>query len=223
MSEAIDDYLKAIYQLSEEDSPAGPRRISTGELAVRLGISAASVSGMLKRLSVRKPRLLDYGPHEGVRLSPAGRSHALKVLRRHRVIELFLHEKLGFSWDEVHEQADRLEHAASDEFTDRLASFLGSPETDPHGELIPNADGTLPVRSEIALQELPLQAERGILRVTSPNPDELRYLADRGIVPGAKIQIESRDPFGGSWKVLVEGILQEVGPILTSRIFVETS
>ncbi len=221
MSEAIDDYLKAIYQLSEEDSPAGPRRISTGELAVRLGISAASVSGMLKRLSGRKPRLLDYGPHEGVRLSPAGRSHALKVLRRHRVIELFLHEKLGFRWDEVHEEADRLEHAASDEFTDRLARFLGSPETDPHGELIPNADGTLPARSEVALLELPLKTERQILRVTSPDPSELRYLAERGIVPGARILIVSRDPFGGSWKVQVEGAGQEIGPIVTSRIFVE--
>lgn len=221
MTEAIDDYLKALYQLGEEPHPAAPRRVATGELAQALGVSAPSVCSMLKRLAALDPPLVDSERHGGARLTGEGRRHALRVLRRHRLLETFLQRELGYAWDEVHEEADRLEHVVSERFCEALARRLGGPETDPHGEPIPAADGSLAPVEERPLAELPAGSTARVRRVTSREPQLLRYLAERGVRPGAELRVVAREPYGGSLKLLVEGLESEVGPGAGHVVFVE--
>jgi DtxR family Mn-dependent transcriptional regulator len=221
MSESVDDYLKALYQLGEEPHPATPRAVATGELALALGVSPASASAMMKRLAAAPEALVLHTAHGGARLSPGGRRHALRVLRRHRLLEAFLHLHLGYAWDEVHEEADRLEHAVSDRFCEALAQFLGRPTQDPHGEPIPEADGTLGVALERALSELPVEAEARVRRVTTRDASLLRYLRERGLLPGARVRLSSRDPFGGSLRLVVEGRTVELGPEAAVALFLE--
>lgn len=221
MSESHDDYLKALFKLSEEDSPAGPRRVGTGELARELGLSTGSVSGMLKRLASAQPRLVRYGAHEGAMLTAGGRRHALRVLRRHRLIEQFLEQELGYTWDEVHEEADRLEHAVSDLFTERLSALLGHPVTDPHGELIPTPEGDMPARSERRLADLKPGHAGRVLRVTCVDAAQFLYLGSRGIRPGVELQLQEQEPFGGSYKLRCGKRLIELGPEMAARVYLE--
>src|ERR1035441_671915 len=150
-SESVDDYLKAIFELS---GPAGEAATSNA-IAQRLGVSAPSVTGMLQRLSTGRRPCITYRKHHGARLTNEGRKRALRIIRRHRLVELFLCQVLGYSWDEVHQEAERLEHFISETLEERIAQKLGNPEFDPHGDIIPGKDGTLPQRNTMALADVP--------------------------------------------------------------------
>jgi DtxR family Mn-dependent transcriptional regulator len=183
-TESIDDYLKAILELAGDD---GGGRATSNAIAGRLEISAASVTGMLRKLATRRPALIDYKKHHGARLTQEGRRRAMRVIRRHRLMELFLCEVLGFSWDEVHEEAERLEHVMSQKLEDRIAEKLGHPEFDPHGQSIPRADGTLAGVQTIPLNELEPGEKAIISAVSDRDPQILRDLADQGLMPGQSL------------------------------------
>src|SRR5882672_10301725 len=150
-TEAVDDYLKAILELSGPED----QRVTSNALAGHLDIRAASVTGMLQKLAAKKPSFVKYEKHHGVHLTGMGKRRALEVLRHHRLLERFLHDVLDYSWDEVHEEAERLEHFISERLEDRIAAKLGDPEVDPHGHIIPEKDGALSSRDEVALSKWP--------------------------------------------------------------------
>src|SRR5258705_3704869 len=166
----IQDYLKAIYSLAESDGSA-----STTALAARLGIAPASVTGMIQKLATSTPPLVVYRKHQGVTLTPEGERAALEVIRHHRLIETYLVETLGYRWDEVHVEADRLEHAISENLEARIAAALGNPVRDPHGELIPTVDLTMPADADAPLSLLRPPQKAVILRVRSDDPALLRH------------------------------------------------
>lgn len=191
LSPAVEDYLKAIYDLAGDDGRAG-----TTALARRLNVAPASVTGMLRKLSRHRPAWIVYRKSRGVGLTPEGRLRALEVLRHHRLIERFLHDTLGYSWDEVHAEADRLEHAISELLEERMARSLGDPRSDPHGQPIPRKDGRMPRRTEIRLANLPVGSPAEVSRVPDEDPSLLRYLARHGIVPRARLVVLSQGPLG---------------------------
>ena len=172
----IENYVKSIYQISagQDDHAA-----ATGQLADALGVSPGTVTSMLKTLS--ESGLAEYVPYEGARLTDAGRMLALRVLRRHRLIELFLVHTLKLSWDEVHEEAENMEHAVSDLLVDRIDAFLNYPATDPHGDPIPKADGTVAGSTGRCLSELAVGQRFRVVRVLDQSPDFLRYLTETGL------------------------------------------
>jgi len=191
-SSSRDDYLKAILLICMENE-----RASTGEIARRLGLAPASVSGMLRRLSNRKPILVRYEKSRGVSLTRAGRAMALGILRRHRLIETFLHRALAMPLDRVHEEAERLEHHISEELEDRIAAFLGDPETDPHGSPIPRKDGAVPALNGLSLTCFEVGRRCVVTRVSVADSGRMRYLDSMGLTPGAPLVIESAEPFHG--------------------------
>src|SRR6202453_3225813 len=198
-SEAVDDYLKAIFQLSGRPE----RQVSSNEIAVHLAITAASVTNMLQKLAALEPPLLVYEKHHGVKLSKAGKKRALEIIRHHRLIETFLHQILDYPWDEVHQEAERLEHFISERFEERIAAKLGHPEFDPHGHAIPALDGSLPSDEPQALSQLrPGQAAK-VFSVSDKDPEMLRYLADQGIRPGVKVTLSEQMPFKGAYQVRI--------------------
>ena len=190
LSQAIQDYLKAIFEISPEGGPT-----TTNQIAERLGVKPASVTGMIKRLAALDPPLLSYQKHHGVQLTDAGRQVSLQVIRKHRLIERFLVQTLGYSWDEVHEEAERLEHAVSFQFAERLARLLGEPDFDPHGDPIPDRDLKLPKMRTISLMDAPKGSNVSIRRVLSSDPELLRYLTRMGVQPGAEITVVEQVPF----------------------------
>jgi DtxR family transcriptional regulator, Mn-dependent transcriptional regulator len=183
-SMAVEDYLRAIYKLADS---ATVDWVQTNQLAAALKVRPASVTGMIQKMAAADPPLVDYYKNRGVRLTAAGHRAALSVVRRHRLLELFLQKMLGYSWDEVHEEADRLEHVISDEFIERLAETLNHPATDPHGHLIPSADLALAVTDTIPLSDLEENRRAVVQHVRDEHPHLLRFLADRGIFPGVVI------------------------------------
>ena len=187
LTRSVEDYLKAIYRLSPEGRPA-----STSEIANLLALSPPSVTGMVKRLS--EHGLLEHVPYRGVLLTDEGRRAALKMVRRHRLIEAYLVEFLGYSWDTVHEEAERLEHAVSDTMVERMAAALGHPTVDPHGDPIPTADGSIHELASIPLSEVPLGRTVEIHRVDESQPERLRYLASLGLRPGVQVTVVDRQP-----------------------------
>ncbi len=189
-SEAVDDYLRAILELGGKSGD----RVSSNDLAERLGVRAASVTGMLQKLAAQHPPLVLYEKHHGVRLSAAGMRRAWEIVRHHRLLELFLHDVLKYSWDEVHDEAERLEHFISERFEDRVAAILGDPEIDPHGHVIPHRNGTIPLREERPLLEWPLGAPAVISSVSDKNPAALRELQRLGLTPGAGLTVEGSKP-----------------------------
>jgi len=200
LSESTQDYLKAIYELSQQGEPT-----STNQLAERLNVAPASVTGMLKRLAGMQPSLVAYQKHHGVTLTEEGRQISLQIIRKHRLIELFLVKNLGYGWDEVHEEAERLEHAVSFRFCERLARLLDEPDFDPHGDPIPDRDLQLPTMQTIPLSEVSPGKEAVVRRVHTSDPALLRYLADMGIRPGARIWVLSQVPFDRTIHIQVEG------------------
>ena len=186
----VEDYLKAIYAIGKGTGPA-----ATNEIAQRLALAPASVSGMVRRLADQG--LLAYERYRGVRLTESGRLAALRTLRRHRVIEAYLAKALGYQWDRVHEEAERLEHAASDELVDRMAATIGEPEVDPHGAPIPTKDGSVDETEYRSLADLDVGASGMIVRVADEDPAMLRYLAELSVVPGKRITVKLRAPYGG--------------------------
>ena len=211
----VEDYLKAIYELERQGAPA-----ETNAIAEILHIAPASVSGMVRRLADQG--LITHERYRGARLTTSGRKAALKTLRRHRVIEAYLTSALGFSWDRVHDEAERLEHAASDELIDRMAAAIGEPETDPHGAPIPGRDGTLEERVTAPLAALQPGDTAKIARVSDKDADRLRYLAELGIVPGAAVQVIAREPFGGPIALMVGSASRTIGAELAEQIRVST-
>src|SRR3954468_9450965 len=181
----VEDYLKVIYEV-ESAGDAGDATAGTNEIAEILGIAPASVSGMVRRLA--EQGLITHERYRGVRLTDQGRRAALRTIRRHRVIEAYLTTALGYPWDRVHDEAERLEHAASDELIDRMAAAIGEPATDPHGAPIPTREGTLDERRLRALDEVDTGARVLIERVGDRDAEQLRYLAELGIRPGRQVE-----------------------------------
>src|SRR5919201_1835144 len=167
----IENYVKTIYLLAQD---AGGGAVATGQIAVALGVLPGTVTSMLKTLD--ESNLATYTPYEGVRLTPSGRALALRVLRRHRLIEQFLSKTLNLTWDEVHEEAEHMEHAVSDSLIDRIDAYLGHPPTDPHGDPIPKADGSMEFAADRPLVECAIGERFRIARVIDQSPDFLRHL-----------------------------------------------
>jgi len=190
LTRSVEYYLKAIYRLSPEGRPA-----ATSDIARLLELSAPSVSGMVKRLS--ELGFLEHIPYKGVQLTEAGRRAALRMVRRHRLIEAYLVQFLGYSWDTVHPEAERLEHAVSDTLVERMATALGHPAADPHGDPIPEPDGSIREPASVPLSELPVGETAEIVRVNEREPERLRYLASLGLTPGSVVTLRDRQPFDG--------------------------
>ena len=215
----VEDYLKAVYDLERTGGAA-----ATSEIAHRLGVAPASVSGMVRRLA--EQGLLTYERYRGVRLTPDGRRAALRTLRRHRILECYLTEVLGYPWDRVHDEAERLEHAASEELIERMADALGDPSHDPHGAPIPSREGVVePFASRSLGDAVPGERVR-VRQVMDDDAERLRYLAELGIRPGSVIRILDRAPFDGPITLWVGeaggGVTRAVGPVLAAQVFVES-
>jgi len=209
----VEDYLKAVYELERVGEPA-----STTDLASRLQVAPASVTGMVRRLA--RQGLLTHRRYRGVRLTPRGRRAALRTIRRHRVIETYLVRALGFRWDEVHAEAERLEHAASDAFVDRMAKAIGEPTVDPHGAPIPSREGTVAEAAYLPLAELAAGATADVMHVADDDPSLLRYLDDLAIALGTTVRVVERAPFGGTMTLAVGHTQRVVGPALAERVLV---
>src|SRR5579862_6040270 len=185
-TESVDDYLKAILELG------GPQdRVTGNALAHHLGVRPPSVTGMLQKLAAQKPPFVTYEKHHGARLTAAGRMRALEVLRHHRLLERFLHDFLDYPWDEVHDEAERLEHFISERLEDRIAAKLGDPETDPHGHLIPERNGALPARKEVPLSKWACGVPAVISSVSDRDPAALREMTRLGLKPGVSVIVEA--------------------------------
>lgn len=215
----VEDYLKVIYEL-EKSGPAGGRSgAGTSEIAERLDLAPASVSGMVRRLA--EQGLLAYERYRGVRLTDAGKRAALRTLRRHRVIESYLTQALGYPWDRVHDEAERLEHAASEELIDRMADAIGEPAFDPHGAPIPTREGRMDEREYHSLADLSVGYAAKVVRVSDEDPRMLRYLSELAILPGIELTLVSRAPFGGPLTISVDATEIAIGPALAAQILVE--
>jgi DtxR family transcriptional regulator, Mn-dependent transcriptional regulator len=218
LSGPVEDYLKAIYDLERGAQPA-----TTNEIALRLDISPASVSGMVRRLADQG--LITHEPYRGVRLTEDGRRAALRTLRRHRILECYLTEVLGFPWDRVHDEAEQLEHAASEELIERMASALGDPSHDPHGAPIPSREGEVEEPTLRSLAEAAVGEQVRVRQVMDKDAGRLRYLAELGIRPGALVRILERAPFDGPITLGVgrsgASITRVIGPALADQVFVE--
>lgn len=210
----VEDYLKAIYGIEQGGGAA-----ATTDIAAKLSIAAASVSGMVRRLADQG--LVSYERYRGVRLTAVGRRAALRTIRRHRVIETYLAQALGFPWDRVHEEAERLEHAVSDELVDRMAAAVGEPVTDPHGDPIPTREGIIDETPHGTLSDLARGQRSRVRRVSDEDPELLRYLAHIGIRPGVTVTLVDRAPFEGPLTLQVGNGTCQVGPALASRVMVE--
>lgn len=218
LSDTVEDYLKVIYSLTTE-----AERASTGEIARALDVSPASVTDMVQRLAAEIPPLVDYRKHKGVALTEEGEKVALETLRHHRLLELFLHEILGYSWDQVHEEADRLEHVISETFEERLAQVLGDPERGLHGEPIPSEELSMPTESGYCLHDMRPQ-QRGVIQsVRDDDPGLLQYLEKNGLIPGAEIEVLEYTPYDNNLRLEVKESEQEIvlGAAVTAQIFVE--
>ncbi len=207
----VEDYLKAIWMLQQQESP-----VATSRIAERLGLTSAAVTAMVKRLA--EQGVLRHEPYYGVRLTAAGELAALRIIRRHRVLELFLVEKLGYEWDRVHDEAERLEHAVSDELIERLARLMGEPERDPHGNAIPTAAGEMDTRRHPALGDLEPGDTRRVLEVEVEEPEQLRYLGSMDLYPGSEVEVVRKQPFEGPISLQVNGTPQVISHSLAQRI-----
>jgi DtxR family Mn-dependent transcriptional regulator len=188
----IENYVKTIYQICARQ---GGEPATTGEIATVLQVSPGTVTSMLKTLS--ESGLATYAPYEGVRLTEAGKALALRIIRRHRLVEVFLVRALGLSWHEVHEEAENLEHAVSDRLIDRIDAFLDHPKTDPHGDPIPTADGDVEDHHTHSLAELGEGAPFRLVRVLDQSAGFLRYLAEAGLVLGVEAEVTGNRPEAG--------------------------
>jgi DtxR family Mn-dependent transcriptional regulator len=213
---SIQDYLKNIYELTENGESA-----STNALAEKLNIRAPSVTGMIQKLASAKPALVEYQKHQGVRLTKDGKKAALEVIRHHRLLEAWLVQTLGYSWDEVHEEAEKLEHVISEDFERRIAAAMGHPLRDPHGELIPTEDLKMPLDDSTPLSALRPGQTAIIQSVKAADTDLLRYLDGLGLVPGAQIEVKDYSPFDHNITVKVGRRSCVLGLNITSKIYVE--
>ena len=213
-TQAVEDYAKAIYALAQRGE--GP--VGTSALAARLGVSPASVTAMLKRMHEMK--LVEHEPYRGVTLTAAGDRVALEIMRHHRLLEAYLAEALGMPWDRVHDEAEVLEHYISEELEERIATALGDPNRDPHGDPIPDRELVLGDEEGVALVDFERDASGTFSRVSDSDPEMLRYLAEQGIRPGATLRVIERQPFGGPVFVEVEGNSHAIGGDLAQRMLI---
>jgi DtxR family transcriptional regulator, Mn-dependent transcriptional regulator len=200
LSQSAEDYLKQLYLLSELD-PA--EKISTQAVADVLSVTPASVTGMLRKLA--ELGFVEHTAYQGAALTVQGRELALEILRHHRLLEAFLHQALGYPLDEVHDEAERLEHVISENFEARMADWLGHPTHDPHGDPIPALDGSLPSRAEVALNLLPPQHWAVVAQIPARDPAQLRALVQAGLTPGAELQLVGLDPAFGTLRLQLRG------------------
>lgn len=214
LSESMQDYLKVILEIIQSD-----QRATTNALAARLNVAPASVTGMLKRLA--ELNLVEYEPYQGAQLTPAGKRVALEIVRHHRLLELYLIEAMGYRWDEVHAEAERLEHAISQEFAERMARILGDPKVDPHGDPIPTREGEMPVSSHQTLCEVPAGTQVQIQRVRDEDAEVLRALAALGLFPRTVLTVLDCNLVQQTQRVrLVNGAELEVQEQLARHVFV---
>lgn len=218
LTQSTQDYLKHIFELTEDGGVA-----STNDLAARLGVKPASVTGMVQKLALAEPPLVDYHKHQGVTLTPEGEQAALEVVRHHRLLESWLVQSLGYTWDEVHEEACRLEHVISEDFEARIAAALGNPTRDPHGDPIPSVDLTMPADDSTSLFSLQPSDSARILRVNHEDPAFLRHLNSLGLTLDARLTVLAHSPFDDNLTLQIEA--QEgpiiIGPAISKHIFVE--
>jgi DtxR family Mn-dependent transcriptional regulator len=217
LSPRISDCLKVIYAMQERG-----QKVSTSAVSERLGVSDATVTMLFKDFA--EVGCVEHMPYHGVRLTPLGEQKAMEVIRHHRLLELYLARQLGYSWDKVHDEADKLEHVISEEFEDKLDALLGYPTVDPHGDPIPSKDGVIETRKGMALTELQEGQTALILRVQAQNSDQLCYLGQLGLYPETRVQLVKRAPFGGPLHILVGEESKQVehmlGPELAEYIIV---
>ncbi len=216
-SPSVQDYLKAIYHLARREG-----RATTTRLAAVLGVTPASVTGMLKRLMAEQPPLVVYHPRRGATVTPAGERVALETIRRHRLLELFLVRVLGYRWDEVHEEAERLEHVVSEQMTNRIAQLLGEPAFDPHGHPIPDRKLALPAVQGFPLAQAEVGARLQVVSVSDGDAAVLRRLAEVGLQPGAVVRVAGRTAGDHLLSLAIRGRAQPVviGPAVAAAVFV---
>jgi DtxR family Mn-dependent transcriptional regulator len=214
LTEPVEDYLKAIYELETRSGAA-----ATSDVAQALQVAPASVTGMIRRLATQG--LLDHVPYRGVQLTALGRRAALRTIRRHRILETYLTQVLGYAWDRVHDEAERLEHAASDDLIARMSAALGHPTADPHGAPIPTADGRVDERAYRTIADLAVGETVRMLRVSDKDPELLRYLAGIALQPGVEITLLSRAPFDGPLTLRVGDGEPVVGSTLAAQVLIE--
>jgi DtxR family Mn-dependent transcriptional regulator len=215
-SQSTEDYIKGIYKLKKKG-----KSVATSALAKHLNVGDGSVTDMVKKLSGRK--LIRYTPYQGVELTESGRTLALKMMRRHRLWEMFLVQFLGFRWDEVHEEAERLEHVTSEDLEQRLDKALGYPKVDPHGDPIPSAGGDLHELPYTSIAECSIGKSYVIVRVSDESPEILQYLTRLGLTLAKKVKLESKLAFDGSVIVVASGRKIPLSDTLAQSIFVEPS
>lgn len=212
LSQALEDYLKVIYVLEADGEKA-----TTTAIAQALDVSNASVTNMLKKLAGMN--LIVHESYKGAELSTAGKKVALEILRHHRLLELYLKEVMGYSWDEVHDEAEKLEHHISEQFEDRIAELLNHPTHDPHGDPIPTKDGVMPEKATLALNEAEINTLYMVGRVRDQNPELLRYLEQQGVLPGVELTIIEKAPFDGPINLKIDGELISLGFTIAQNIF----
>ncbi len=216
ITQAIQDYLKIIFKLTNNG-----KAVSTNAIAERLQISQASVTGMIKKLSDLK--LTNHRPYYGVELTQTGRKIALEIIRHHRLLELYLAEALGYSWDQVHDEAEKLEHVISEEFEDKMAKILGNPTTDPHGAPIPSKEGEMEERALVPLTAAEAGQKVLVKQVRDSDPEMLRYLGEIGIYPEVRLHILEKAPFGGPLLIKIGEGKHHLGGTLTDNIMITTN
>lgn len=215
ISQAVGDYLKVIYKLQKQHG-----KVSTSAIAEKIGVSDASVTSMIKKLA--KMNLLKHSSYQGVELTEAGEKYALEIIRHHRLLESYLKEALGFSWDKVDAEAEKLEHVISEEFEDKMDELLGYPRLDPHGDPIPTRDGVVHEEDYERLCDVEEGRSVTIRRVSDSNPEVLKYLGDLGLFPNVKITILKREPFNGPLTLKVGIEQRTIGNQLAGNIFVSS-
>jgi len=218
LTQTIEDYLKTIYQFTLEH-----QRATTNQIAESLGVTPASVTGMLKKLAATEPPLVEYKKHYGVLLTPDGEKIALEIVRHHRLLEMFLVQMLGYEWDEVHSEADRLEHHISEAFEERIAEALGDPQRDPHGNPIPTRELAIQKLNDIPLRSLLPGQKAVVQRVRETDPELLRRVAELGLVPGAHFEVLEYSPLDENLLLAIAGQPGSVvlGKGITNQIFVK--
>lgn len=212
LSATVEDYLKALYLLEQQ----GEGKARVKDIAAKLGVSLPSVTTMMK--SMAESGHVERAAYRGVSLTESGRLAALGVIRSHRLIELFLVEVLGYTWDEVHAEAERLEHAMSDTLTDRIDAYLGFPRVDPHGDPIPDAHGRIEVTQTRSVVEFPVGTRANVERVMEQGAEVLQYLASKGIRPGVEVVVDTLEPFDGPLWLIVAGARFPLSRSLAHRI-----
>ena len=218
LSPAVEDYLKAIYKLQSHSASGAA---STGDIATAMDVSAASATNMVKRLA--ELGFIDYESYKGARLTDAGRKVALEVIRHHRLLELYLKEILDYSWEEIHDEAEQLEHHISETFESKIEELLDYPTRDPHGHPIPSREGVVDRLSTQPLAELEVGIPAVIDHLSDEDPELLRLLEERDLLPGTQLEIVDRKPLEGLLTVRLDGDEQLIGHRVALKVFVRTN